>query len=329
MRSTSRPIIRIWNGLNVKTGHLGYVQHDLNILGHVFSGNGPVLLTYSLNEEQPVRLNTRLGRRIAEKGDFNADIPVAHLKPGLNRVVFRASDEFGNTSEQTVAISNETGAYPLPVSFDCAKVKDIADVGVITDGRWQIDAQGISNAQAGYDRVLIFGNRDWRDYEITALMSVNGFSRQQGPDSSEGQSAGFCLRWQGHSREANLPGDQPKWGLHPRGGLVWLTFTEKRLPPVCEFLRGDSEEHSLFGQFPIELGRFFWMKGRCETLPDAPAGEGVTRYSFKVWNEHRPEPQKWTFAATQVSAQALRSGGAAIVAHETFVTLKKIAVTQL
>lgn len=65
------------------------------------------------------------------------------------------------------------------------------------------------------------------------------------------------------------------------------------------------------------------MKGRCETL----AGDGVTRYSFKVWN--RQEPEGWDFQVTQKSDVALQTGGLALVAHETDATFGDLHIQGL
>jgi hypothetical protein len=158
---------------------------------------------------------------------------------------------------------------------------------------------------------------------VTAPITIHGFSPKNGPQSGTVHHAGFCFRWAGHSTEDNKPGDQPKWGLHPRGGIVWLTSLEGGLPPVRQFWPGDSERFQTFGPFPIQFGRPFWMKGRCETLE----GHGLARYSFKMWNDR--EPEEWDFQVTQKSDFALRTGGLALVAHETDTTFGDLLISGL
>ncbi len=123
---------------------------------------------------------------------------------------------------------------------------------------------------------------------------------------------GFCLRWAGHSSGDNRVDDQPRSGLHPRGGIVWLTVAEGRLPPVRQFYPGDSEIFQTFDPFAVRFGEPFLMKGSCETLVPE-----TKRYSFKVWGIDAAEPADWVFQVVQHSATALRSGALlALVAHE-------------
>jgi hypothetical protein len=285
------------------------VQNDFNLLGHVHAISRISSVTCAVNQGAPRPLRFTVFRRIVHYGDFNADIPVASLDAGDNRIVIRATDCEGRVAEANVVVTRLTGSYPLPVDISWSAVHSLEDVGMCTDGRWVHGPQGLRTVEVGYDRVFLIGNRSWKDYEVTAPITILGFSQKSGPQSATVHHAGFCLRWAGHSTEDNGSGDQPKWGLHPRGGIVWLTSLRGGLPPVRQFYPGDSERWQTFVPFPIQFGRPFWMKGRCETL----AGDGVTRYSFKVWN--RQEPEGWDFQVTQKSDVALRTGGLALVAH--------------
>jgi hypothetical protein len=320
--------VEIWHGLHHRVGFLGDAQDDFNLLGHVYSSRPIASVTCSVNGSKPRPLQFKVFRRIVRYEDFNADIPVAALHTGDNRAVIEATDSEGRTTSAHVTITRSlTGKYPLPVRISWGSVDDLENVGQVIDGHWNWGPHGIWTDEIGYDRIFLIGNRTWRDYEATAPLTIHGFSAKNGPWSGKGHATGFCLRWAGHSTEDNAPGVQPKWGLHPRGGVTWLVWRtqDASLPPVRNFLRGDSEEHQDFAPLPVRLGRPFWMKGRCETL----AGDGVTRYSFKVWNTSEPEPAAWDFQYTQKSQTALRTGGLALVAHETDVTFGNIAVTKL
>jgi hypothetical protein len=68
------------------------------------------------------------------------------------------------------------------------------------------------------------------------------------------------------------------------------------------------------------------MRYACQTLPDAPDGSGVTRYSYKVWDAFGPEPHQWTWQQTQTSRYALRRGGAALLAHHVDVTFGDVEI---
>jgi hypothetical protein len=318
--------IEIWNGLHHRIGHLGTAQDDFNLLGHVYATSPIARVTCSVNGDNPKPLQFNVFRRIVQYGDFNADIPLASLPAGDNRIIIQATDTEGRASSADVTITRvAAGTYPLPARINWASVRDLEEVALCTDGRWTYGPKGLRTAEIGYDRVLLIGNRLWKDYEVTAPVTIHSFSRRSGPQSSAVHHAGFCLRWTGHSTEENAPGDQPKWGLHPRGGVVWVTSRDGSLPMVRQFYPGDSEQWQTFAPFPIQFGRPFWMKGRCETL----VGDGATRYSFKVWNTAEQEPRDWDFRVTQRSDLALRSGGLALLAHETDVTFGDLVVTDL
>jgi hypothetical protein len=313
-----------------RVGHLGDVQHDFNLLGHVYSKYPISSFTYSLNGGEEVPLNTFVFRRIVNQGDFNADIPVSLLKTGINIITLKAANVHNEVRKKTVKVTKVAkGDYPLPVNINWSLVRNIENVGYCSDGRWEIAPDGLRTVQIGYDRVFLIGNKNWKDYEVSCKVTIHGMSAGNGPQSGNVRHAGFCLRWQGHTLEDKMPGDQPKWGLHPRGGIVWLTIRDGKLPPVRQFYPGDSELFKTFEPFPVSLKKPFWMKGRCETLPDDSKGNGVTRYSFKVWHVGTNEPLKWDYQEIQTSATALRTGGCALVAHELDVSFGDISIINL
>jgi hypothetical protein len=151
------------------------------------------------------------------------------------------------------------------------------------------------------------------------------------------------------------PDHQPKSGYLPFGGLGWLRWTggftgqpkmhfhygdtvgwaDEGLPPVQP---AGSESgpapfaavaYSDFGPAAVQPGGTYWMRMRCETLPDTPQGEGVTRYSWKIWDAIDPEPLDWAFEITQESAVALRRGGVVLVAHHVDATFGDVVITAL
>jgi len=315
--------IEVWNGSRQRCGHLGCLQQDFNLTGHVYSNRPLREVTCTLKNGEPMQLRFKPFRRIAELGDFNADIPIAALTPGENKVILTATDINGAAvSKEVTIIRSPSGSYPLPASIRWRAVRKLEDVGECTDGKWTLGSYGLRTANIGYDRIFLIGDQTWTDYEVTARVTIHGMSNRTYPESGRVKHVGFCLRWAGHSTENNAGGEQPKWGLHPRGGIVWLTVARGQFPPVRQFYSGDSEDFQTFDPFPIRFGEPFWIKGSCETL-----GAETTRYSLKVWQFHSPEPDQWDFQVVQHSATALRCGGVALVAHELDVTFGDIHVS--
>jgi hypothetical protein len=316
--------IDVWGGLRQYCGHLGCIQRDFNLTGHVYSPRPLQQLTCSLNDGEPRQIRFTPFRRIVEPGDFNADVPLAMLAPGENRAVISATDVMGKTVNQKVTIIRcFSHSYPLPANIQWSAVRAAEEVGVCTDGKWILTPEGIRTERIGYDRIFLIGDDTWTDYEVTTLVTVHAMAKRTGPQSGRLRHVGFCLRWSGHSIEDNASDEQPQWGLHPRGGIVWLTIAKGKLPPVRQFYSGDTEDFQNFDPFPILFGQPFWLKGSCETLE-----ADSTRYSLKAWPFGSTEPATWDFQVVQNSATALRSGGVALVAHELDATFGDIRVTR-
>src|SRR3954451_19223104 len=65
--------IEVYQGLLRSCGHLGPVQGDFNVTGHVHGGYPLRSLTYRVNGGNPRPLAFKRSKRIVEYGDFNAD----------------------------------------------------------------------------------------------------------------------------------------------------------------------------------------------------------------------------------------------------------------
>lgn len=324
------PRIAVWHGLQQRTGHRGAPQPDFNLLGDVTYPDNLVSLTWSLNGGPPQPLDVAPDRRIARRGDFNAELPLAQLRPGPNTVRLAARWAARLADERTVTLDYRPGPAPaLPQRIRWRDVADLQDVGQVTDGHWRVTPDGLRTVTPGYDRVFIIGDASWRDYEATGTVTFHGFPDVGARNSGRLRHAGYCMRWQGNTPEAGLPPGRPKPGLHPRGGLTWLTYRDGAPLPQREFYPGDSEKYSVFAPLAVRVGERFRLKTRCVSEPDTPAGEGVTVYSLKAWREGDPEPAAWDYTVRQVSAKALRTGGLALVAHEADVTFGDLDIEPL
>lgn len=321
--------IEIWHGTSQKVGHLGTGQADFNVLGHISPPDHLDRLTYRLNDQPPVALSYRAFRRLEKDGDFNADIPIELLQPGSNTVVIEAVSTNGQHAAQTVTITKETGAYPLPVEINWSQVEDPQDVGQYVDGKWDLVPGGLRTLQVGYDRLFLIGETDWQDYEVTVPVTIHHVTTETGPVDS-GNCLGLVLRFTGHVIGGcrNFPAAQPKWGYQPFGALPILKWQKGKpdIPPHIQFYPGDHDGAESYGMLPVTEGGTYWMKCRCETLPDAPDGSGVTRYSYKVCEYGQPEPDDWSYQKIQTSQCALRRGGLVLLAHYVDATFGNVRV---
>jgi hypothetical protein len=166
---------------------------------------------------------------------------------------------------------------------------------------------------------------------------------------------GLIMRFTGHvvGGHRNWPDEQPKWGYQPFGGIGCLRWTSgPSYDPILQFYHGyyditddfgtligepgdpealafGADEHTLdFGTAKAAPGDTYWMRMRCDTQPDAPDGDGVTLYSFKVWNSADAEPAGWGYQVLQESQYALRQGGVGLLAHRIDVTFGDVVITQ-
>jgi len=320
--------IELWHDAVNLVGHLGDVHNDYNVQGHIHGPHCLVSAFWSLNGGAKHRLRTIVYRRIVRNGNFNIDIPINELRIGDNQIDIEAFDGYGNHAyASTIVRRVSSGEYPLPVHIRWKDVQNLSEVGQCTDGRWICSADGLRTGQVGYDRIFLIGNSLWRDYEAMCSVTINSIPKRNGPQSARVHHAGFCMRWHGHSLDKSEPDAQPKWGLHPRGGIVWVTKRHGHFQR--EFYPGNSEKYHAFGAIDIVLGKPFMLKGRCKTEIDWTDGSFFTTYSLKAWHATQPEPENWDFEVIETSKNALRNGGLALVAHETDVTFGDITVKPL
>ena len=333
-----KPIITVWGGLAQRVGHLGTAQADFNLAGNVFRWETLASLGYSINggSELPLSWGDRAdgfgdARRLAANGDFNADVPLVQLQMGTNSIALRAVDIYGKQDLQTVVVTREVGASPLPLDIAWSTVADVQDVGQAVDGVWAADSTGLRTLSTGYDRIFLLGEVNWRDYEITCPVTVHAV-QAPGPLSDKA-GLGFLMRFTGHvvGGHRNWPDAQPKWGYQPFGGIGWLRWIAGATsPPTVQFYHGDYDVLDNFGTIDNSLaGATIWLKMRCESLEDAPNGDGVTRYSLKVWPAGETEPVAWNFQVVQQSPFALRQGAVGLLAHHVEATFGDVTIVDL
>jgi hypothetical protein len=173
--------IQIWHGTEQKVGHFGDAQDDFNLIGHVEEPHKLLSLQYALNDSIPVELNFRSYRRLAMHGHFNADIPIAALAPGLNTIEINGRFVDGVEARRVVSLTRLSGSTSLPLHVVWSEVTDPQDVGQYVDGHWRLGEHGLRTAHVGYDRLFLFGDRTWQDYQITAIVTVHDVAAETGP----------------------------------------------------------------------------------------------------------------------------------------------------
>ena len=295
----NQPVFNVWYGDNQTFGQLGIPQRWVNILGNVSAPSGIASASYTVNggASQFLRVGPN-PTRLAETGDFNADIDHAILNPGPNTVVITATDNLNNTVTHTVTVNwqNTGQVWPLPYSIDWSTVTNISDVAQVVDGLWAIQPDGtVRTVQTGYDRLIALGDETWTDYQVTAQITFNHFDCYD-------FGAGVFVGWTGHTYDPTVIGilqpDQPLDG-HPFFGVG--EYSTAGGPPSNARLdiyanSPNFHEATLIADtsgLKLSIGVKYDFKFAVQRNP----GNTTSLYSFKVWPDSAPEPANWTLQA--------------------------------
>jgi regulation of enolase protein 1 (concanavalin A-like superfamily) len=319
--------ITAWYGHTQSFGVIGDPVPAVNILGNVFSVQGIASFTCTLNGGAPRTLSRGPDtRRLRDKGDFNVDIPISTLLPGNNRLIITARDSTSTVVSDTVMVAYNAGnTWPLPYSIDWRAAGSLQQAVQVLDGIWTIDTltSTLRTLQLGYDRLVALGEQTWRDYEITAPITIHRFDSAGFAPPSNGGGVGFLLRWPGHSDlPATLAGRQPKTGYLPLGALAWYSYNSdgERLVIMGNNLQILARETN--GR-RLTHGVRYIFKARVETLP----GVGG-RYSIKIWQDGLPEPPAWDLTGDEALTDP-QQGCVVLAAHHVDASFGNISVVPL
>lgn len=318
--------IDFWYGDNQSFGHLGVPQKWINILGNIESEKGIKEAYYHLNSNDSVVLT--LGsdlHRLANRGDFNIDIPFEQCKSGRNEIQVCVTDSAGFAASKTINILvSKNNTWDLPYSIKWSEVENIQDVVQVIDGNWIITERGLHNLDTYYDRIVAFGDSTWKNYEVKTTVIFHDFTPPvKGPPTYNVSHAAIASRWPGHNEDSLQPFRQ--W--YPLGATSEFRLTEGLDSCRWRIFDGPKPnavnfyvEQSVEDFRSIELNKVYGMKHRVKSIRN-----GRTKYSVKLWPIDQEEPTNWDFSGIE-EEENLESGSALLIAHNTSVTFGDIDV---
>ncbi len=310
------PAIDVWYGPHQVFGTAGISQRFVNVLGSVGATPASADLFYSLNGGSETELTLgKQNSRLVSTGDFNVEIDVNDLSPGLNQVALRAVDVA--TLEETLQfvtveyIDNVT--TPATYSVDWSAVTDVSDVAQIVDGNWSLSSAGVRTLEIGYDRLIAIGDLTWTNYDATVDVTLHST-----PDQNKAPILGLAMRWVGHDDD----GLQPRLKWWPLGALAGYTWTNSLTG--LRIFGSDGLAHETNDSVPPPVaGNNYKLRMRAD---DTSGGQ--IEYKFKIWQEGTTEPTAWQISWTTDSVNPPPNGGSLLlVAHHLDVTFGNIAVT--
>jgi hypothetical protein len=168
------PTIQLWSDDVLTFGDRGRSQRWINILGRVSSAHALASVSFRVNggTARSLSLGPNL-KRLASKGDFNVEIDYEELVLGANSIEIRAEDVDGRVSTQGVSVTRvDSPPVPLPYLADWGQGSGVETFGYAVDGDWSVNNARVAANTLDYDRLLVLGDVDWTDYEVTVPVTV-------------------------------------------------------------------------------------------------------------------------------------------------------------
>lgn len=196
--------LEVWNltdGGTVTTR----AQRIFNVVGRVRCPESVSRLTYCLNgnnvKDVVVRTTEHYqGGRLWRNGDFNIDtISRSELREQntLDLTLIR-SDGLSSSTAVRFGVRDHQGADDVSFELDLSKSDAPEQVAQVVDGPWKIGGSGsnrfleISAADAGYDRIALFGSDKWTTgYVVHALLEPISWT-------SPYHNLGLVFKWNPH-----------------------------------------------------------------------------------------------------------------------------------
>lgn len=339
--------IRVWNLHDGVTAMAG-AQQRLNVVGRVENPAETSALHARLNDGEwmpvPVNLTDGSKARLCAPGDFNLDgIDVDDLDP-TNVLVFRQTMRDGSEELQKLSF-DVVKTPPEPQAFDLAlRPGEIEEFCQVVDGAWALvhDEDGLAIGMpaefAGYDRIVLFGDRRWTTgYEVEACLTVDAWTHYV-------HNIGLLFKWNMHGTAtgttlpnvwstglayyaSTTPGLRLRFGVDVRwvDGERTGDFVLKEVP------------RARWSRIPVWLHRAAWyLSGRRVVLSQLRTG---VRYRFRaridpdiysltVWRDDRPRPARPQVVVERPIEQ-LPTGAVGIIAQNASARLHEFSVRPL
>lgn len=318
--TTSGKSIEVWYGQQQRFGHLGEPQRWINVLGRVTPSHQLLAATIRVNdgESRPLAIGSD-SHRLADAGDFNAELGWDELRIGKNHLIVKATWRDGRSEQSDVEIGvarNER--WPLPYYVDFRKTTNLQDVVQVVDGKWRLTPEGVRTERPYYDRVLTMGDTHWKNYQATIRFTLHGFApSENGPPTYNVTHVGVALRWRGHTADDRQPSRQ--W--YPLGAQG--EFLIKPDLSKCQWRVLPSQKDRTYAEtvHKIDLHQPLKIKAQVATI-----AAGDSRYRFKLWAEGKPEPRAWDVEHIEKGDGDFPSGSLCLVPHNTDVTYRDVRV---
>jgi hypothetical protein len=324
------PVIDVWYGNDQQFGVIGTPQRRANILGSVSHPVGISSLKYTLNGGAARTLSFQPDdRRIYQYGDFNIDLKYDELYHGVNTVVITAVATTGDSAQSIVTVRNLSGQiWPLPYSLAWTQFTDSVQ---IVDGKWAIMGGGARILEPGYDRLIAIGDTTWKNYEVTAKVTVWGIdsSASAFDANNGGPGIGFLLRWKGHTSTPvfSPPISQPLSGYTPSGAIGWYHWGKgygNPGPNEWQIATGSSNDFAVRianNANPVYYGAQYYFKAQVNQADSAGP-----LYKIKAWLVGDTEPSDWLLT-WQESSSAMANGSLLLLAHHVMATFGPVTIT--
>lgn len=334
------PAIRLWHGDRQRFGIGGRPAHACNVLGRVRplpearEGGRPCALFWRWEggQLQPLSLGPDQ-RRLAAPGDFNLELDWDAFPEGLDRTLEFVLQRPGAPDVvRAVRLILEPPAAVPPAAAGVWNWGDGVAAALaqpafgIADGRWHFEPGAARPIEFGYDRLLLIGDRSWRDYEVRTTLRLHGYNAGAFEWPSVHPAAGLVLHWPGHThhpfRHDTVPlPRQPRSGVLPVGALAWYAWRPEHgfapeLWPNLRTLHADTS-------FPA------WRWGRAMHLRAQAIGSTEpARYRLKIWPRGTAEPDGWNLSAPG-APDGPRTGCLGLVAHHLAAEFGPVTVCPL